>query len=72
MSFIADFRKLFQSKNILVEIDPIVLPQTTLIDRINTTQTISFSLYKLIYHIGTIQSRRFATSNRLKFIDKLE
>jgi len=72
MSFISDFRKLFQSKNILVEIDPIVLPQTSLIDRINTTQTISFSLYKLIYHIGTIQSRRFATSNRLKFIDKLD
>lgn len=72
MPFISDFSKLFQSKKIKVEIDPVILPQTVLFDKISTTQIITFSLYKLVYHIGTIQSRRFATSNRLKFIDKLD
>ncbi len=61
MPFISDFSKLFQSKKIKVEIDPVILPQTVLFDKISTTQIITFSLYKLVYHIGTIQSRRFAT-----------
>jgi len=72
MTFIRDIGALFQNKNILVEIDPLLLPHIKSEDKVTTQRTISFNLYRLIYHIGTIKSRRFAPSNRLKFIDKLD
>lgn len=72
MAFIRDIAALFQNKNILVDLDPLLLPHIKSADKVTTQRTISFNLYRLIYHIGTIQSRRFAVSNRLKFLDKVD
>lgn len=72
MTFIRDIAALFQNKNIQVDIDPILLPHIKSADKITTQRIISFNLYQLIYHIGTIQSRRFAPSNRLKLLDKID
>jgi hypothetical protein len=72
MTFIRDIAALFQNKNIQVVIDPLLLPHIKSADKITTQRIISFNLYQLIYHIGTIQSRRFAPSNRLKFLDKID
>src|SRR5688572_3336411 len=72
MAFIRDLVALFQNKSILVDIDTALLPYLKTDDKVTTQRTISFNLYRLIYHIGTIQSRRFATSNRLKFLDKVD
>ncbi len=72
MALIRDIATLFQNKNILVDIDPLLLPHIKCADKVTTQRTISFNLYRLIYHIGTIQSRRFAPSNRLKFLDKVD
>ncbi len=72
MAFIRNLTALFRSKSILVEIDPILLPQLNSLDKISVSRLITFNLYRLIYHIGTIQTRRFATSNRLKFFDKTD
>lgn len=63
---------MFQSKVIAVEIDPVLLPDLKTEDKHTTQRIISFNLYRLIYNIGIIQSRRFATSNRLKFLDKVD
>lgn len=72
MTFIRDIAALFQNKNIQVDIDPLLLPHIISSDKVTTQRIISFKLYQLIYHIGTIQSRRFAPSNRLKFLDKID
>lgn len=72
MALIRDIAALFQNKNILVDIDPLLLPYIKCTDKVTTQRTITFNLYRLIYHIGTIQSRRFAPSNRLKFLDKVD
>jgi hypothetical protein len=72
MAFLRDIAALFQNKTISVDIDPLLLPHIKTADKVTTQRTISFNLYRLIYHIGTIQSRRFATSNRLKFLDKVD
>lgn len=71
MALIRDIATLFYDKKILVEIDPLLLPHIECADK-NAVQIISFNLYRLIYHIGTIQSRRFAPSNRLNFFDKID
>lgn len=70
MSFIRNIASRFAYKTISVEIDPDLLPELDTADKTTTTRNITFNLYKLIYHIGAIQTRRFATSNRLKFVDK--
>lgn len=70
MTFIRNIASLFASKTISVEIDPDLLTHLDTVDKITTNRIITFNLYKLIYHIGAIQSRRFATSNRMKFVDK--
>lgn len=72
MAFLRDIAALFQNKNISVDIDPVLLPLIKCMDKVTTPRNISFNLYRLIYHIGTIQSRRFATSNRMKFLDKVD
>jgi len=68
MTFIRNISTTY--KTISVEIDPLLLPELDTDDKETTTRDITFSLYKLIYHIGSIQTRRFAPSNRLKFLDK--
>lgn len=68
MTFIRNISSTY--KTISVEIDPLLLPELDTVDKVTTTRDITFSLYKLIYHIGSIQTRRFAPSNRLKFLDK--
>lgn len=72
MTFIRDIVSLFENKRIEVEIDPLLLPHLKTADKVTTNRSIIFNLYRLIYHIGTIQTRRFATSNRLKFLDKVD
>jgi hypothetical protein len=70
MTFIRNLTSRFSNKIISVEIDPDLLDELDTADKVTTNRNITFNLYKLIYHIGTIQSRRFAPSNRLKFSDK--
>lgn len=70
MTFIRNITSRFSNKIISVEIDPDLLEELDTADKLTTNRNITFNLYKLIYHIGTIQSRRFAPSNRLKFSDK--
>lgn len=55
--------------NIQVDIDPDLLPELDCYDNVSTQRTISISVFKLIYSIGTIQIRRFAPSNRQKYTD---
>jgi hypothetical protein len=72
MAFIRDIAALFENKRISVDIDPDLLPFLKTEDKHTTQRTISFNLYRLVYHTGTIQTRRFAPSNRLKFLDKVD
>jgi len=72
MAFLQDITGLFTYRDISVDIDPDLLPELTCLDNISTNRIITFNLYKLIYYIGAIQSRRFATSNRLKWLDKVD
>lgn len=72
MAFIRDITLRFSNRNIIIEIDPLLLPFVKSADKISTTRIITFNLYKLIYHIGAIQSRRYAPSNRLKYLDKTD
>lgn len=60
----------FRNLEISVTIDQQLLPNLDCADNVSTQRNIPFNLYKLIYAIGTIQTRRFAPSNRQKFIDK--
>ena len=60
----------FRNIEISVTIDHRLLPSLDCADKVSTQRRISFNLYKLIYVIGTIQTRRFAPSNRQKFSDK--
>ncbi len=68
--FIQELTSRFRNLTIEVTVDPLLLPTIDDTDKITTVRTISFNLYKLIYAIGTIQTRRFAPSNRMKFLDK--
>jgi hypothetical protein len=70
MAFIRNIASRFAYKTIIVEIDPLLLPELDTVDKVTTTRHITFNLYNLVYHIGSIQTRRFAPSNRLKFMDK--
>jgi hypothetical protein len=70
MTFIRNIASRFAYKTISVEIDPLLLPELDTDDKVTTTRDLTFNLYNLIYHIGSIQTRRFAPSNRLKFMDK--
>ncbi len=60
----------YRNINVSLTIDPQLLPSLDCADKNTTLRVISINLYKLIYAIGTIQTRRFAPSNRMKFIDK--
>ena len=55
---------------ISVTIDQQLLSHLECSDRLSTERIVNINLYKLIYAIGTIQTRRFAPSNRMKFLDK--
>lgn len=68
--FIRELLARFRNLNISVNIDPQLLPDLDCTDRVSTSRIVTINLYKLIYAIGTIQTRRFAPSNRMKFIDK--
>jgi hypothetical protein len=60
----------FQNLSVHVEIDPLLLPFLDCPDRTSVNRTVTVNLFKLIYMIGTIQTRRFAPSRRQKFTDK--
>lgn len=62
----------FGNRTIRVELDPLLLPQIDHQDNVSIVRNVSFNIYKLIYRIGTIQSRRFAPSNRNKYFDRLD
>lgn len=66
--FISEFVSRFPNKAVLVEIDPLLLPFINSTDR-STTRIVNLNLYRLIYLIGTIQSRRFSPTTRQKFSD---
>ena len=70
--FISQIFSRFKNLNILVEIDPDLLESLDCEDKVSTERTIQINLYKLIYAMGTIQSRRFAPSNRQKYLDKMD
>jgi hypothetical protein len=61
----------FRNLNIAVEIDSNLLGENDCDDNEPIQKTIPVNLYRLIYAIGTIQTRRFAPSNRQKFQDKI-
>ncbi len=68
--FLRELTTRFRNFSISVDLDPDLLEHIDCPDTTTTTRQISFNLYKFIYHIGTIQTRRFAPSNRNKFFDK--
>lgn len=68
--FIREIIARFRNLEVSVAIDSQLLPYLDCADKISSQRTISINLYKLVYAIGTIQTRRFAPSNRMKFIDK--
>lgn len=70
--FISQMFSRFKNLNISVEIDPNLLESLDCEDKTTTERTIKINLYKLIYAMGTIQSRRFAPSNRQKYLDKMD
>lgn len=70
--FIREIISHFRNLNISVEIDSNLLGESDCDDNAYTQRIIPVNLYKLIYAIGTIQTRRFAPSNRQKFIDKAD
>ncbi|PZR23220.1 MAG: hypothetical protein DI539_03785 [Flavobacterium psychrophilum] len=72
MAFIRDMALHFMNRQISVEIDPLLLPDLNTLDKVTTSRIININLYKLIYNIGAIQTRRFAPSNRMKFLDKAD
>ncbi|TWJ03292.1 hypothetical protein JN11_00830 [Mucilaginibacter frigoritolerans] len=65
-SLLAPFRNL----RIEVEIDPLLLQHLDCPDKTSLNRTLTVNLFKLIYMIGTIQTRRFEPSRRQKFTDK--
>jgi len=68
--FIREIQSRFQNFQVSVEIDPKLLPELDCDDKTSTNRLITFNLYKLIYSIGLIQTRRSRQSKRMKFIDK--
>lgn len=72
MSLVKNLVRIFVQKNISIDIDPILLPDLDTEDKLTTSRIIDFRLDKLILNVGLIESRFFATSNRLKWFDKVE
>ncbi len=70
--FISEITCYFRNLNISVSIDNDLLGELDCDDIVSTQRIISVNLYKLIYAIGTIQTRRNAPSNRQKFLDKAD
>ena len=70
--FIREIATRFRNLQVQVTIDNQLLQHLDSNDGLSTNRTITFNLYKLIYAIGTIQTRRFAPSNRMKFLDKAD
>jgi len=69
---VQDIVTMFQCRNINVDIDPLLLSDFDCEDKDTNPRNVSFSLFRLIYHIGVIQSRRFSPSKRFKFLDKTD
>ena len=70
--FLREIATHFRNLQVQITIDNELLQHIDSVDRLSTNRTITFNLYKLIYAIGTIQTRRFAPSNRMKFLDKAD
>lgn len=70
--FIREIITRFRNLSISVIIDPQLLTELDCADKVSAQRIIPVNLYKLIYAIGTIQTRRFAPSNRQKFTDKAD
>lgn len=67
---ISSFLLVFRNLRIQVEIDPLLLQHLDCTDKETTSISMTVNLFRLIYLIGTIQTRRFAPSRRQKFTDK--
>lgn len=72
MSLLTTITRIFTSRDISTEIDPLLLTHLDCEDKVSTNRIIRISLNRLILNIGILQSRLFATSNRLKWFDKAE
>lgn len=68
--FLRELTSRFRNFTISVDLDTELLDHIDCNDKVTTHRVITFNLYKFIYYIGTIQTRRFAPSNRNKFFDK--
>ncbi len=72
LSLLSTITRVFTSRDISIEIDPLLLVHLDCEDKVSTNRIIRISLNRLILNIGILQSRLFATSNRLKWFDKAE
>lgn len=70
--FISEITSRFRNFQVQVTIDNELMKYIDSNDKVTVNRTITFNLYKLIYAIGTIQTRRFAPSNRMKFLDRTD
>src|SRR5690349_20709753 len=68
--FISEIQAYLRTLNVQVDIDPALLPFLDTEDKLTRRRIIPLNLYKLIYAIGSIQTRRNAPSWRQKFSDK--
>lgn len=67
--FISNITSRLRNLNIDVVIDSRLLTHLDCEDVVSVERTIPINLYKLVFSIGLIQTRRFAPSNRQKFSD---
>ncbi|HEY4325133.1 MAG TPA: PD-(D/E)XK nuclease domain-containing protein [Mucilaginibacter sp.] len=67
---ISSYLNTFRRLRVEVDIDPLLQPFLDCHDNVSLTRVVEVGIFKLIYMIGTIQTRRYAPSNRQKFSDK--
>jgi len=69
---ISSYLNIVRRLRVHVEIDELLLPHLDCEDNESLSRVMEVSIFKLIYMIGTIQTRRFAPSRRQKFTDKTD
>lgn len=72
MSVIKELISRYRNMQISVTLSDDLLPHVTHVDKESTVRECNINLYKLIYAIGSIQTRRKSPSNRMKFMDRAD
>ncbi|RZM25251.1 MAG: hypothetical protein EOO88_19980 [Pedobacter sp.] len=67
---ISSYLNTFRRLRVEVDIDPLLQPYLDCQDNLSLSRVVEVGIFKLIYVIGTIQTRRYAPSYRQKFTDK--